>query len=427
MKTLHVQPQGEFSVVVDEIATDKSISHRCAIFSLLSDKPSLIKGYLRAEDTLNTLRIVQSLGAIIEDDGESIKITPPSELKEPDGILDCGNSGTAMRLLMGFLSSQDGFFVLHGDRYLASRPMRRVADPLRNIGAIVDGRVGGNLSPISVRGQKLNPFSYISPIASAQVKSALVLASLKCDGASSIIEPELSRDHTERMLEGMGLYIKRDGLKITIYPPQDKLRPLNITIPSDPSSAFFFALSAVIVPNSSVVLKNILLNKTRIEAFRVLERMGAKISYELKDEEYESVGDITVSYAPLHGVEVSENIAWLIDEIPALGVAFACAKGKSVVRNAKELRVKESDRISSVVKNLRLCGIEVEEFEDGFEVVGGELKPATIDSFGDHRIAMSFAIAGLKCGMVVKDSECIATSFPNFVEILSSIGSVDED
>ncbi len=202
------------------------------------------------------------------------------------------------------------------------------------------------------------------------------------------------------------------------------LKPLDITVPNDPSSGFFFAVAAAITPNSKVTLKNMLLNPTRVEAYKVLQRMGTKVEFIEKENSYDSVGDIVVEYAPLQGVVVEDNIAWLIDELPALSIAFGCAKGKSLVKNAKELRVKESDRISSVVQNLKKCGLHVDEFEDGYEVTGGKFKSATCDSHGDHRLAMSFAIAGLKAPMSITDTQCIQTSFPNFIELLSNLGNV---
>lgn len=427
MKKMIVSPIGAFDFTTDKIASDKSISHRCAIFSLLSDKPSQIENFLGAEDTMCTLSIVQSLGAKVEKNGDMITIIPPKEISEPPLILDCGNSGTAIRLLMGFLSTCKGFFVLYGDSYLCSRPMRRVADPLRKIGALIDGRSEGNYAPLGIRGQTLEAFEYESKIASAQVKSALILAALKANGICSFCEPELSRDHSERMLRGMGAQVLSQGLKVTIHPQTAPLKPLDIKVPNDPSSGFFFAVAAAITQGSKVTLTNMLLNKTRIEAYKVLERMGAKVEFIEKNNIYDSVGDIIIMGRELHGVCVEENISWLIDELPALSIAFACASGKSLVKNAQELRVKESDRISSVVKNLQLCGIHVEEFADGYEVEGGILKSATINSFGDHRIAMSFAIAGLVAPMRIEDIDCINTSFPNFVELLSQIGSVNAD
>ncbi len=419
-----VSPCKSFDSEIDTIASDKSISHRCAIFSLLSNKPSKITNYLGAEDTLNTLSIVEQLGAVIEKNGNEITITPPENIKEPANILDCGNSGTAIRLFMGFLATRKGFFVLHGDKYLASRPMKRVADPLRSIGATIDGRVKGNLAPISIRGAKLEGFDYKSPIASAQVKSAMILAALSADSSSVYSEPHLSRDHSERMLRGMGAEVIDDGGKIKILPNIEPLQPLEITVPSDPSSGFFFAVAAAITPNARIILKNVSLNPTRIEAYQILKQMGAGVDFIEKESKYEPIGDIIITYAPLKSVTVENNIAWLIDELPALSIAFACADGESIVKNAHELRVKESDRISSVVGNLEKCGIATTEFDDGYTVKGGVLKSADIDSYGDHRVAMSFAIAGLNCGMKVEDIECIQTSFPNFVELLQKISEV---
>lgn len=427
MSALKVSFKTKIDFETEKIASDKSISHRCAIFSLLSDMPSKVRNFLEAEDTLCTLSIVQHLGAKVEYTDNEITIHPPFEIKEPPMVLDCGNSGTAMRLLMGFLSSLDGFFVLHGDKYLANRPMRRVASPLRQIGALIDGRCEGEYSPLSIRGGALEPFDYESKIASAQVKSALILAGLRAKGPSSFREPHLSRDHTENMLQGMGAQIKQKGTLVAITPLERPLNPLDITVPNDPSSGFFFALAAAIVPGAKVKLKNMLLNKTRIEAYKVLSRMGTKITYIKKESAYEDIGDILIEYAPMSGVCVEENIAWLIDELPALSIAFACAKGESSVRNAHELRLKESDRITSVVKNLKKCGIHVEEFQDGYTIKGGDLRSATIDSFGDHRIAMSFAVAGLvtPAPMHIEDTDCIKTSFPNFVELLSEIATVE--
>ena len=431
MSFLKVYKSDNFNVNIGSIASDKSISHRCAIFSLLSDKPSRIRNYLKAEDTINTLQIIKSLGANASESNNELIITPPKKITEPDTILDCGNSGTAMRLFCGFLSSKPGFFILHGDQYLARRPMKRVVEPLRKIGATIDGRDNGNYPPLSIRGvNTLEGFKFESKIASAQVKSAMILAALNAKNDSIYIEPHLSRDHSERMLNAMGAEIssssQKDGKnKIIIKPIKNSLKPLEIDIPSDPSSAFFFAVAAVISKNSSVVLKNILINPTRIEAFEVLRRMGADIKYIIKDEKYEKVGDIVVKSSPLKGVEVSKNIAWLIDELPALAIAMAVANGKSIVKNAKELRVKESDRISSVLQGLQACGIKTKEYEDGYEIIGSRIKQAKINSFGDHRIAMSFAIAGLIDGMSINDIECIKTSFPNFMDILSKFTRIE--
>ncbi len=425
MKTATIYSAAEgFELRCDAIAPDKSISHRSAMFSVLAKGESVIENFLRAEDTLNTLQIVKDLGADVVDDGTVIRISS-NGIKEPFDILDCGNSGTGMRLFCGLLASAKGHFILTGDEYLKRRPMKRVTGPLRDIGAFLDGREDGNLAPLSIRGGSLKAFNYTSKIASAQVKSAMILAALSADGECTYEEPELSRDHTERMLKGMGAELEVNGLKTTIKPLKGLLEPLHIRVPSDPSSAFFFAVAAAITPEAKVVIEGVTFNPTRIEAFKALEKMGAKISYLLKDEKYEPIGDITVEYAPLKAITVEENISWLIDELPALSIAMACAEGTSVVKNAEELRVKESDRISTVVDNLNHCDIKTTEYEDGYTVTGGILQPALINSFGDHRIAMSFAVAGLKCGMKIEDIDCIQTSFPNFFDILNKVTKVE--
>jgi 3-phosphoshikimate 1-carboxyvinyltransferase len=392
------------------------------MFSLLSDKPSKIKNFLLGEDTLASLSIAQQLGAVVERDGANITITPPQKLTEPDNILDCGNAGTGMRLYAGLLAGIEGSFILTGDKYLRGRPMRRITDPLRAIGAKIDGRENGNLAPLAIRGGALEPFRYHSPIDSAQVKSALILAGLQADSKSYYRENLLSRDHTERMLRGMDAEIKTVDGWIEIEPLNSPLKPLDIRVPADPSSGFFFAVASAIVPYSQTIIKSVTLNPTRIEAYKILKEMGADIEFIEKENIYEPIGDISIRYSgKLKAVTIEKNIAWLIDELPALSIAMAVADGISVVKNAKELRVKESDRISTVLEGLNSCGIETIEYNDGYEIVGGELKSATINSYGDHRIAMSFAIGGVLCGMNIEDTACIDTSFPNFFEILPEI------
>ena len=415
--------KGDFELVCSDIAPDKSISHRCAMFSLLSDQSSTIKNFLLGEDTLASLSIAEQLGATVKKEDGSIEITPPKKLTEPFDILDCGNAGTGMRLYAGLLSGIKGHFILTGDKYLRSRPMNRVTNPLRSIGAKIDGREDGNLAPLAIRGGELKAFRYHSPIDSAQVKSALILAGLQANETSYYKENLLSRDHTERMLRGMGAKVEtnKDGW-IEIEPLKTPLNPLNITVPADPSSGFFFAVATAVVPNSKTIIKNVTLNPTRIEAYKILEEMGADIKYIERENIYEPIGDIEITYnGKLSAITVEKNIAWLIDELPALSIAMAVAEGTSLVKNAKELRVKESDRITTVLTGLRACGVKSIEHEDGYEIIGGVLNSATINSHGDHRIAMSFAIAGLLCGMEIEDIDCIETSFPNFFDILSQI------
>ena len=437
---------------IGDIPADKSISHRCVIFALLAKKPSEIGNFLCAKDTLSTLNIAKELGIEVRaKDSKTMLFIPPKEgIKEPSGVLDCGNAGTAMRLCTGLLAGVRGHFVLSGDKYLNNRPMKRVIEPLQKCGAKIRARANGELAPIAIEGSALRGFCYQSPIASAQVKSAMLLAGLFAGESSVFAEPFLSRNHTEILLQNMGADIRVEAGeaqinqaqsqmqtsqigademknstahagKILINPLDAPLNPLVLDIPSDPSSAFFFAVAATLLPHSHIVLKNILLNPTRIEGFEVLKKMGAKITYTLTQTAPEAIGDISVESSALTGIEVSENIPWLIDEIPALSIAFACAKGKSTIKNAKELRVKESDRIRAIAHNLTKMGIEVEELDDGFTITGGELRSAQVSSFGDHRIAMSFAIAGLLCGVEIEDFDCVGISFPNFLEILRRI------
>lgn len=414
-----------FNATLEKVAPDKSISHRFAIFSLLAKEQSRAKNYLLAEDTLNTLNIIQNLGARVERKEDEVKITPPLKISSPNCILECGNSGTAMRLMIGFLSSVEGFFVLSGDKYLNKRPMKRICEPLRKIGAKIYGREGGNLAPVCVEGARLEAFDYLSEISSAQVKTAMILAAFNAKGKSFFKEKELSRNHSENMLKAMNapLKLSKDALSLEISSLKEPLKPLDIIIPNDPSSAFYFVLAAILLPNSKICIKNILLNPTRIEAYKVLEKMGAKISYKFYANDFEEVGEIYAQSSELKAIEVSKRISWLIDEAPALAIAFSQAKGKSVLRNAKELRVKESDRIKCVVENLKKCGVKAKELEDGFEITGGKVKFAKVQSFGDHRIAMSFAILGLLCGIEIDEVECIQTSFPNFEKALKSLGA----
>lgn len=428
MTNLYISKTEKFEIHIDDIASDKSISHRCAIFALLSDKPSYIKNYLQGEDTLNTLKIAKQLGLSVKElEDDVLELIPPKEgILEPDNILDCGNAGTAIRLYTGLLSGIKGYFVLSGDEYLRIRPMDRVIKPLSEIGAQIYARKQKSLAPISIIGKKLQNFNYMSPVSSAQVKSAMILAGLNANAPSKFNEPFLSRDHTENMLKGMGAEIINENNIIQINPLKKPLNPLKIDIPSDPSSAFFFAVAACIIEGSKVILKNVLLNKTRIEAFNILKKMGALIEYEIKNNDYENIGNIYIEQKPLKGVVVDKNISWLIDELPALSIAMACAKGRSEIKNAKELRVKECDRITAVVCNLNKMGIQAKEYIDGYCIDGGDLKTAKLNSFGDHRIAMSFAIAGIVCGAEIEDSDCIKVSFPNFLDILRKIAPVKE-
>lgn len=445
MRVTHLMPRKQTEAIINNVASDKSISHRAVIFAFLSDKKSKIRNFLLGEDTLNTLKIAMQLGMKVFANGKEIKcisaIPQNGEIEllrdergilEPSDILDCGNAGTAIRLYLGLLATQNGHFILSGDEYLRIRPMKRVIAPLNNIGAKITARCDNNLAPISITGQNLEAFSYHSEISSAQVKSAMILAALNAkpsikDKKSHFSEIALSRDHSERMLNGMGANLAIENNAITITPLKSPLKPLDLRIPSDPSSAFYFAILALII-DKNITIKNMLLNKTRIEAFKVLEAMGANIEIKLTESAFENIGDVTISKdSPLKAIVVDKNIAWLIDEIPALAVLFAFVGGRSIVKNAAELRTKESDRIKATLENLAKLGVALEEFDDGFAIIGGFKTPdkkVAFDSYGDHRIAMSFAILGAVCEVEIVDSACIDVSFPNFLEIVSQFMEV---
>ncbi|GAA8387103.1 3-phosphoshikimate 1-carboxyvinyltransferase [Helicobacter pylori] len=413
-------------IELDINASDKSLSHRAVIFSLLAQKPCFVRNFLMGEDCLSSLEIAQNLGAKVENTAKnSFKITPPTAIKEPNKILNCNNSGTSMRLYSGLLSAQKGLFVLSGDNSLNSRPMKRIIEPLKAFGAKILGREDNHFAPLVIVGSPLKACDYESPIASAQVKSAFILSALQAQGISAYKESELSRNHTEIMLKSLGANIHNQDGVLKISPLEKPLEAFDFTIANDPSSAFFFALACAITPKSRLLLKNVLLNPTRIEAFEVLKKMGASIEYAIKSKDLEIIGDIYIEYAPLKAIAINQNTASLIDEIPALSIAMLFAKGKSMVKNAKDLRAKESDRIKAVVSNFKALGIECEEFEDGFYVEGLEdinplkqrfsrIKPPIIKSFNDHRIAMSFAVLTLILPLEIDNLECANISFPTF-------------
>lgn len=383
------------------------------------------------EDCLSSLEIAQNLGAKVENTAKnSFKITPPKTIKEPNKILNCNNSGTTMRLYSGLLNAQKGLFVLSGDNSLNARPMKRIIEPLKAFGAKILGREDNHFAPLVIVGSPLKACDYESPIASAQVKSAFILSALQAQGVSVYKESELSRNHTEIMLKSLGANIHNQDGVLTISPLEKPLEAFDFTIANDPSSAFFFALACAITPKSRLLLKNVLLNPTRIEAFEALKKMGAHIEYVIQSKDLEVIGDIYIEHAPLKAISIDRNIASLIDEIPALSIAMLFAKGKSMVRNAKDLRAKESDRIKAVVSNFKALGIECEEFEDGFYIEGLEdisplkqrfskIKPPIIKSFNDHRIAMSFAVLTLALPLEIDNLECANISFPQFKRLLN--------
>ncbi len=418
-------------IELDINASDKSLSHRAVIFSLLAQKPCFVRNFLMGEDCLSSLEIAQNLGARVENTAKnSFKITPPTTLKEPSKILNCNNSGTSMRLYSGLLSAQKGLFVLSGDNSLNARPMKRIIEPLKAFGAKILGREDNHFAPLAILGSPLKACDYESPIASAQVKSAFILSALQAQGVSVYKESELSRNHTEIMLKSLGANIQNQDGVLKISPLEKPLEAFNFTIANDPSSAFFFALACTITPKSRLLLKNVLLNPTRIEAFEALKKMGAPIEYVIQSKDLEIIGDIYIEHAPLKAINIDQNIASLIDEIPALSIAMLFAKGKSMVKNAKDLRSKESDRIKAVVSNFKALGIECEEFEDGFYIEGledinplkqrfSQKKLPLIKSFNDHRIAMSFAVLSLALPLEIDNLECANISFPQFKHLLN--------
>ncbi|WP_131141254.1 3-phosphoshikimate 1-carboxyvinyltransferase [Helicobacter pylori] len=418
-------------IELDINASDKSLSHRAVIFSLLAQKPCFVRNFLMGEDCLSSLEIAQNLGAKVENTAKnSFKITPPTAIKEPNKILNCNNSGTSMRLYSGLLSAQKGLFVLSGDNSLNARPMKRIIEPLKAFGAKILGREDNHFAPLVILGSPLKACHYESPIASAQVKSTFILSALQAQSVSVYKESELSRNHTEIMLKSLGAKIHNQDGVLKISPLEKPLEAFDFTIANDPSSAFFFALACAITPKSRLLLKNVLLNPTRIEAFEALKKMGASIEYVIKSKDLEMIGDIYIEHAPLKAIAINQNIASLIDEIPALSIAMLFAKGKSMIKNAKDLRSKESDRIKAVVSNFKALGIECEEFEDGFYIEGledisqlkqrfSQKRPPLIKSFNDHRIAMSFAVLSLALPLEIDNLECANISFPQFKRLLN--------
>jgi len=407
---------------------DKSISHRSLILGSIAQGETLISNFLNSLDCLKTLECMQALGAEIElgkDNFVKIKGKGLYGLQEPKDILDVGNSGTTIRLLTGLLSGQDFYSVLCGDASIRKRPMKRVVEPLRLMGADIWGRKDGQFAPLSVRGNKLNPLQYILPVASAQVKTALLLAGLYTKGETIIKEPLPARDHTERMLEIMQANIK-------ISPPEIKLtggrelKSTDIFIPGDISSAAYFIAAASILKGSQITIKQVGINPTRTGIIEMLNKMGAKIdtlNYRIKSNEPQA--DLMIERSKLQGVEIKkENIPFLIDELPLIAVVATQAQGKTVVSGAKELRVKETDRIKAIVSELRKMGADIKEREDGFIVEGpSKLKGAVCESYNDHRIAMSLAVAALLAEgkTIIRNSECIDISFPGFEKILQKL------
>ena len=412
---------------------DKSMSHRSVMFSSLANGVSKISGLLEGEDVLATLEAFRAMGVQAEgpNDGDlTIHGVGMRGLKQPEHDLDMGNSGTAMRLMSGILAAQSFSSKLVGDESLTGRPMRRVTVPLEAMGARCATDDNG-CPPIHIRGvETLEPIDYKLPMASAQIKSAVLLAGLYAQGETSVTEPAPTRDHTERMLKAYGYDCEtekvNDEVSTIRLTSGGQLTAANIDIPSDISSAAFFMVAASIVPDSVLILKHVCINPTRTGVIDVLKAMGADIRI-IKPRSIggEPVADIEVHYAGLKGVEIDPKLVPLaIDEFPVICVAAACAEGVTTISGAEELRHKESDRIAAMVKGLRAIGVEVEERKDGMVVTGGMISGGEVETFNDHRIAMSFAVAGgvSEGPIVVKEADHVATSFPNFVELARKAG-----
>jgi len=372
------------------------------------------------------------MGTLIDDRGGESIVTGSGidGLREPDNIIDCGNSGTTARLLCGVLSGQPFFAVLTGDDSLRKRPMERVTAPLSAMGARFFGRNGGTKLPMAVIGGRLKPLRYESPVASAQVKTAILLAGLFLDGVTEVIEPGGSRDHTERMLPAYGADLQVDGLKVRLK-GRSRLKARDMTVPGDLSSAAFFIVAALTVPGSSVTVLNVGVNPTRTGILDILERMGARIAVEnRRTVSGEPVANLHADHTALRGVHIGGDlVVRAIDEFPAICVAAAMAEGETRIAGATELRVKESDRIAVMTEGLRAMGIAVEELPDGMVINGGgELKPGRFRSYGDHRIAMAMAIASLNAEgkSSIEGAECIDTSFPGFFETLAGLSQGED-
>ncbi|HEY7962241.1 MAG TPA: 3-phosphoshikimate 1-carboxyvinyltransferase [Solirubrobacteraceae bacterium] len=412
---------------------DKSISHRAALLGAMASYPVRIENYLHAADTTATLDAVSALGALVEvRDGEVIvRGAGLREAREPDGPIDVGNAGTLLRLLPGWLAAQEGrSFTLDGDASIRRRPVDRVAEPLRMMGAAVEAREG-RFAPLTVHGGRLHSISYELPVASAQVKSCVLLAALAADGATTVGEPARSRDHTERMLMRAGVTIHRNGRHVTVV-NADELVLEHVAVPGDLSSAAFVIAAGVLVGGSRLLIRDVGVNSTRTGFLRIVRRMRGIVLGELEDESGELTpdepfSDLDVAAGALEGTTVEpEEVPPAIDELPLVALLGCFAEGETVVRGARELRLKESDRIATVVDGLRGLGADIEATEDGFVVRGtGGLRGGTIEAHGDHRLAMMGAVAGLASreGVEVLGMEAAAVSYPRFVEDLAELTS----
>jgi len=411
-----------------EVPGDKSISHRYAMLGSLAEGPSEITRFSAAADCRSTLDCFSRLGVKIDIQGDRVRIAGLGleGLRRPSRTLDAGNSGTTMRMLAGILAGQEFRSTLDGDASLRRRPMRRVMDPLAKMGARIHAREGG-FAPLKIEGTRLSPIDYALPVPSAQVKSAVLLAGLFADGVTSVTEPVRTRDHTELALAEFGAHLEHEGRTIRIH-GRPRLKGRSLVVPGDLSSAVFFLAAAMVLPESNLVVHNVGLNPTRSAVLDVLGSMGAPVSLvSIRSEHGELVGDVSVRHEPLNGGSIQGDvIAQLIDELPAIAVLGPYTEKGIEIRNAAELRVKESDRIAVLAENLRRMGAQVEELPDGLLVAGrsaGRLHGAEIEPHGDHRMAMAFAIAalGAEGETVIRDAECAAVSYPDFFPTLERL------
>ena len=409
-----------------EVPGDKSISHRAVMLAAMSNGTCVIRGFLASEDCLCTVAAMRALGIEIENaDATTLIVHGKSRaFTAPKADIDCGNSGTTMRLLAGLLSGQPFRSRLTGDASLSKRPMRRVMEPLAKMGATFTAEGKDGRPPLVVEGGDLQPIEYLSPVASAQVKSAILLAGMFAKGKTSVTEPAQSRDHTERMLEYFLVRPQKNGLTVSLHGGQTP-ESRDFQVPGDVSSAAFWLVAAAAQPHSHLLMKNVGLNETRIGVLAVLLRMGAQIREVVENAQAEPLGVIEVRGARLRATEIGgKEIPNLIDELPILAVAAALALGTTTITDAGELRVKETDRLAAIATNLRAMGGQVQETEDGLQITGGvPLQGARLDSFGDHRIAMAFAIAGLFADgeTTIMNTECVDTSYPGFFQTLEKI------
>ena len=412
------------------IPGDKSISHRALMLGAIAEGETVIKGLLVGEDPMSTAKCFKQMGAKISplnSQQVTVQGIGLGNLQEPKNILDAGNSGTTIRLMLGLLaSSPNRFFTVTGDDSLRSRPMSRVVKPLQEMGANIWGRNNNSLAPLAIKGQQLKGIHYHSPVASAQVKSCILLAGLMVKGKTTVTEPALSRDHSERMLQAFGAEIAVDSEthSVTIT-GQPNLKGQNVVVPGDISSAAFWLVAAAIVPGSELLITNVGVNPTRTGVLEALEMMSADITQEnTRIVAGEPVADLRVKHSQLKACTIEGNlIPRLIDEIPILAVAAAFAQGTTTIKDAAELRVKESDRIAAMTTELSKMGAKISELADGLEITGGaDLTGATVESYGDHRIAMSLAIASLmaKGKTTINHAEAASISYPEFVSTLQS-------